>query len=556
MEARRHYVSVGNRQVHYRRSGKGPPILAFHSSPQTGAFVLPHLDVFADRFTIIAPDTPGYGSSDPLPQEYPTIEEYADAAVPFADALGLTKVVVYGTHTGAHIALEFARRHPQRVALCLLDGISFYTDEERRELLARYAPPFEPTADGGHLAWAWQHTRDQMLFYPWFRWEKDRRLGNTMPSPDYTHQVVQWKMVPGWGYRKGYQAAFSHPTLPAVRALKVPTLILASASDILAPMLERVKDVPPVVEVVAVPADKTPWLAAMNRTLDRAAPQLAAAPPVPAEPTVSTGIARGYVSGGGGQILVRQRAGQGRPIVLLHGDMASSALLVPLMAAWPGNRPLVAFDLPGVGDSDPLPAGGADLQGYRAAVETALLALGVEQADLYARDLAAPLALELVHSQPQRFKTLVLDEPVIAPAAERADLLAHYTPALAPTTDGAHLLSAWHRLRDRALFWPWYKRERAAVRWVDPALDAVELQLRLVETLKSPPHHGDFARAALSWNGSVPAGLSGHLLAAERDPASAHAQAMLGKAGLATVMEQPKDVAARAKLLDRLIGPG
>ena len=86
MEARRHYVTVGNRQVHYYRLGQGPVILAFHSSPQTGNFVLPYLKDFANRFTIIAPDTPGYGGSDPLPPEYPTIEDYADAAVPFADA--------------------------------------------------------------------------------------------------------------------------------------------------------------------------------------------------------------------------------------------------------------------------------------------------------------------------------------------------------------------------------------------------------------------------------------------------------------------------------------
>ena len=554
MDVRRHYVTVGTRQVHYRRAGMGPPILAFHSSPQTGAFVLPYLKDFAARFTIIAPDTPGYGGSDPLPQDYPTIEEYADASVETADALGLTRVIVYGTHTGAHIALEFARRHPQRVSLCILDGISFYTDDEQKEMKARYAPPFEPLADGGHLAWAWQHTRDQMLFYPWFRWEKERRLGNPMRDPAYIHQVVLWKMLPGWGYRKGYQAAFSHPTLTAARALSVPTLILAQASDILAPMASRITGVPPQVEVKVLPADKAPWLAAMNTVLDRTAPGMDTAPPVPAERQTSTGIQHGYVDHGSGQIFVRRRAGTGRPLLLLHGDMESSALLAPLMAALPAGRPLVALDLPGLGDSDPL-APGADLAAYRAAVEQVLRRLGIARCDLYARELAAPLALDLARAQPQAVAGVVFDQPVLAAPGERADPLAHYAPPLAPSWDGAYLMTAWHRLRDRALFWPWYRRDRAAVRWLDPALDAAELQLRLVETLKNPSSQGDYALAALGWTGEAPAGLRGHMLVSDKDPASAHARTVLEKAGLAVVPRQPADVAARAALIDRLLGP-
>ena len=556
MEARRHYVTVGNRQVHYYRLGQGPVILAFHSSPQTGNFVLPYLKDFANRFTIIAPDTPGYGGSDPLPPEYPTIEDYADAAVPFADALGLNKVIVYGTHTGAHIALEYARRHPSRVALCVLDGISFYTDEERKELLQRYAPAFEPSTDGAHLAWAWQHTRDQMLFYPWFRWEKDRRLAANLRDADYTHQIVLWKMLPGWGYRKGYQAAFSHPTLPPLRAVTVPTIVLASASDILAPMLARVTDVPKNVEVVAVPADKGPWLAAMNRTLDRAAPELPPAPPVPAARTPLPAVARDYVDGAAGQVLLRRRPGQGRPILLLHGEMEASASLVPLMNALAPGRPLIALDLPGVGDTKALPVGKADLTAYRAVLEQVLLACGVDGFDLYARDLAAPLALELARAQVKRIGELVLDTPVLPARSEQSDLLAHYAPPLAPTTDGAHLQTAWHRLRDRALFWPWYRRERDAVRWVEPAIDATDLQLRLVETLKNPLSHGDFARAAIAWTGDVPSGLRGHVLATDKDPATTHARAVLEKAGLGVVAEQPADVAARAALVTRLLAAG
>ena len=55
------------RQVHYRRAGSGAPVLLLHQTP---AFLvramLPLMRFLAPRFTVIAPDMPGYGASDRL----------------------------------------------------------------------------------------------------------------------------------------------------------------------------------------------------------------------------------------------------------------------------------------------------------------------------------------------------------------------------------------------------------------------------------------------------------------------------------------------------------
>ncbi|NIQ53542.1 MAG: hypothetical protein GWN71_08945, partial [Gammaproteobacteria bacterium] len=52
----------------------------------------------------------------------------------------------------------------------------------------------------------------------------------------------------------------------------------------------------------------------------------------------------------------------------------------------------------------------------------------------------------------------MLDE---AAAAER---LARYAPELEPAPFGEHALWVWNYLRDQALFWPWFRRDAAAVR--------------------------------------------------------------------------------------------
>src|SRR3954451_4312072 len=52
----------------------------------------------------------------------------------------------------------------------------------------------------------------------------------------------------------------------------------------------------------------------------------------------------------GRRLAYRRRSGRGRPLVLIHGLMDCSAGWETLALAT--HRPVVAFDLPGMGDSD------------------------------------------------------------------------------------------------------------------------------------------------------------------------------------------------------------
>ena len=366
---KRYFVTVGSRQVHYRRSGAGPAVVFLHGSPQSSAFVGPVMDAVVDRHTVIGLDTPGYGNSDPLAMAWPSAADYADAMARTLDALGIDVAAFYGTHTGAHIAMEFARRHPARSAALILDGISFNTPAERTELLARYAPPFVPSAAGEHLAWAWQHTRDQILFYPWFRAEAERRLAVDMADPSYTHNVVQAKMEAGDGYRVGYASAFSHDTFAAIADVTVPTAIMARPNDILTPQVKRIAaNAPGNCRVAELSSDRDAMATAMQAFLLEVA-ACAAPPEPPAVNRMAAGATRRYADlPEGRQIHYRQAEGEGagRPLVLLHDEMGSSALLVPLTARLAGSRPLIAIDLPGHGDSDAFEDAAPGVGRYRA----------------------------------------------------------------------------------------------------------------------------------------------------------------------------------------------
>ena len=75
-------------------------------------------------------------------------------------------VDLYGTHTGASIALETAIRGVDRIRNVVFDGLPMFSDAERADHLANYVPPFEVRWDGSHVVWAWNFIRNMTVFYP------------------------------------------------------------------------------------------------------------------------------------------------------------------------------------------------------------------------------------------------------------------------------------------------------------------------------------------------------------------------------------------------------
>jgi hypothetical protein len=68
--------------------------------------------------------------------------------------------------------------------------------------------------------------------------------------------------------------------------------------------------------------------------------------------------------------------------------------------------------------------------------------------------------------------------------AERPELLANYTPSVAPRWDGGHLISAWAMMRDMSLFWPWYNRTKSGVLTRDAAIGAEFVDSRVQDLFK------------------------------------------------------------------------
>lgn len=256
----RGFVSIREGQVHYRRcrrsagdnsESSAPPLWMLHASPASSVSLLGLIDELGASREVIAPDTLGNGDSAAADVEEPDIAYYADSSWRVMDALGIDYVDLYGSHTGAHIAMEMAISHPGRVRRLILDGIAMFDPAQKSEYLAHYAPAMAPDATGAQFHWALQFVRDQGWFFPYFRRDAAHNRGlGSMPA-ESLHRTTVEVLKALRTYHFAYRAAFAHDDRGRLPLLTVPTLVMANASDPLA------KGVPLAAPLVK---DSTPWI--------------------------------------------------------------------------------------------------------------------------------------------------------------------------------------------------------------------------------------------------------------------------------------------------------
>lgn len=211
-------------QVHIRHAAPTDGIrsetalVLFHESPLSSRVWERMLPISGQYRQVLAPDTPGYGLSDPPEAAGREIPEYAAAILSALLEAGVEDMVVVGVHTGASIAIEIAQQS-DRVRGVVLCGVALLTPEERAEYLANWTPPIPVTSNGDQFDWALKRYH-RIWGEDTPAWMLNLAIGDVLSITDRYH----------WGY----QAAFRYDPEPALRVLKQPTLLLDAEFDLLA----------------------------------------------------------------------------------------------------------------------------------------------------------------------------------------------------------------------------------------------------------------------------------------------------------------------------------
>jgi len=121
-------------KLHYREAGQGAPLVLLHATPRSSRAYSKLQPLLAPGHHVIAPDTLGFGLSDPLPKGA-SIEQLATSVADLLTSLGIEQAAVFGLHTGNKIAAALAAAEPTRISKLMLCGMShsIILDPQRRE---------------------------------------------------------------------------------------------------------------------------------------------------------------------------------------------------------------------------------------------------------------------------------------------------------------------------------------------------------------------------------------------------------------------------------------
>jgi pimeloyl-ACP methyl ester carboxylesterase len=232
-------VTLNGGRVRYLAAGSGRPLLLLHGVGESSASWREVLPGLADRYTVYAPDLPGYGASDPLGSDVePTPERLAAVMADFLDAVTKADTgpaMVVGHSLGGSIALELALHHPGRVGRLVLEdsaGLGRYVNPALRALtLPGYGDLGERagrTAVGAaYRAWA----RIPLMFARSHRapagWVAEQRRLGTLPHHLPTSLAALRAQVDAFGQRRVF--------LDELPRLQMPTLIIWGAQDAVVP---------------------------------------------------------------------------------------------------------------------------------------------------------------------------------------------------------------------------------------------------------------------------------------------------------------------------------
>lgn len=258
--AREEFVPVAGgrtRLLRGEQEGPGLPILLIHGggSDNAGISWFRLIDPLSEHHPVIAPDLAGFGATEGLPVTG-TAAGMADQLRQLLDAIGIDRVLVCGVSMGGEVAIQLALRHPQACVALVAIAPGGFIERFRSPAMHRVAwwstlipdPVLRPLA-----ALANRFTRSLV--------SKMVRRPESLPT-QVVDEMVREARRPGSGMAYGtYNKRAIGPDrmrnylIPAVAALRIPTLFFHGANDPLVPPAgsQLAVDLIPAARLVLVP---------------------------------------------------------------------------------------------------------------------------------------------------------------------------------------------------------------------------------------------------------------------------------------------------------------
>ncbi len=114
-----HFVEIHGHRRAFVKTGAGPVVLLLHGLGCDHTTWEPVIESLAKRYTVIAPDLLGHGSSAKPRADY-SVGGYANGMRDLLTVLGIETVTVIGHSFGGGVAMQFAYQFPERTERLVL----------------------------------------------------------------------------------------------------------------------------------------------------------------------------------------------------------------------------------------------------------------------------------------------------------------------------------------------------------------------------------------------------------------------------------------------------
>jgi len=218
-------IQSGDAQILYETLGDGPPVVLLHPFPANHELWLPAAQQLASRYRVILPDLRGHGDSG-TGEAPATMPKHAADITRILDDARVGRAAFAGVSIGGYVLFEFWRRNRDRVsALALIDTKAAPDTPEGRagrlqsaaDVLERGVEPFIDSMLPKLLGETTRHARPDLV-------EAARKMMLKM-SPEDISLVLK-----GMAERPD--------SIPTLKTIDVPTLILVGDEDTLTPVAD------------------------------------------------------------------------------------------------------------------------------------------------------------------------------------------------------------------------------------------------------------------------------------------------------------------------------
>ena len=201
--------------------GSGPPLVLLHAFPLSRRMWDKQVDAWKRSFRVIAPDLRGFGES-PVGSGEMTMEFCADDLNALFNQLGVQeKAVLLGLSMGVYVAFEFVRKYQERLCALVLAATQPVADSEESKKARFETAQFVKDQGPEKLA-------DRLI---------PRLLGKTTLDSrpavvEKVRNLIQSNSTEGIA-QACYGLASRRDSTPVLDQIRIPTLILAGAEDVI-----------------------------------------------------------------------------------------------------------------------------------------------------------------------------------------------------------------------------------------------------------------------------------------------------------------------------------